>query len=289
MLPSTTPWHEAWWDLPSSSLRLSLSLRKPENVAPLIYAWMTEFADANRAFLVEDGPDPHATYLRLGCAELGNGEWLADATEANRDRLVASYASYAGGVCAWDFGDPKTTADGALGSGHASLQTDDPDLATGTARGIIIDSSGAGVPQPMESAWTGFLFGLVRDFDVLHAEISPGLKGIGDDGTMTNYEVRTGRRPTYRVQFLEVEERLRGCGWITWVPSNFVSRLDLAALRASEAIYRPEDVVGRGLLLQATERAHEFTEEIESELENILQPVLEPDRYQSCRARRPLL
>lgn len=272
MYPSTTPWHEAWWDLPTSRLGLRITLRRPADVPMLVRAWL-RLADVDRAYLVEAGPHPDATYSRLG-ADMGGGQWRADATEASRAKLEGSYGAYAGGLCGWSMSDIKTTRDGALVHAHGVLVTDDPDYTSADARTVIIDKSDAGVPLEMERAWVDFLRGLVRDYEVLYAEISPDLDERQQE--LTNYEVRTGRRENYRVMFLEIQDRLRGCGWITWVPSRFLSRLDLEVIRSSGAIYSVEEVAECGLLIQATERAHQFTAASERALEDLLRPVLEP-------------
>ena len=270
-MPSTTPWREHWRDLPTSSLGLRIVLRIPADPRSLVRIWMG-FAAPNQLCVAADGPAPYATFVRVG-SDLGRGEWVGKATDTNLERVVDSYASYGGGVCAWKMGDAQTDREGGLGLATSRLLSDDPERATGTARIFLIDREGAGVPRVIEAAWLEFFRRIGREFDVLYGEISPDLD---DEKRLTGYEMRTGRRPTGRVINLEIEQRLRGCGWVTWVPARFAQVLDLDLLASTGAFHRIERFGDHGVLLQATETSREFTEARQVQVERLLHSVLEP-------------
>ena len=270
MLPSTEPWVETWRDLPTSTLGLRIVLRRPADMASLVRAWL-EFVEPHRPLIADGSRGASGQFVRIG-SQLGNGEWLGDVTEENLERVVDSYRPYAGGVCAWNMTDPETDVDGALAVARASLHSDRDDMPTGSGAVIVIDREGHGVPPGLEDAWVDFLGRLGRDFEILYGEVSPHLD---PDRTQTEYEARTGRRATYRTEYLEIEDRLRGCGWTTWVPSSFLPALDIDAILSS-GFHRVEEVKDRGLLIRVTERAHEFTDEHQTQLEAHLRAVLEP-------------
>lgn len=271
--PGADSWGEAWQKKSWTPLGLRLCMRRPEVVWEVMHPWLADFADATRRYVDDAGPRPHARYLRLG-SDLGNGEWVGEIEPSNLERLRSSYEDFVGGVGGWTMGDSKSTATGVIGLARAAIDTDESQIF-GAAKLFYIDGGKMGVPTELENSWIAFLSQMVTRFDVLYGEIAPRLD---DQDDLTEYEKATGRKPNWQVTYAEVETRLRGCGWVTWIPSHFLSVLGVDNLRTSGAFYSVTQIEGKGALAQATERSSEYTYEKERIVQAFLRPVLEPDQ-----------
>lgn len=273
--PSSEQSLEAWHGLPQATLGMRLVVRRPDDVWPVVRPWLGELAEVTRPFVDESGPSPYARYSRSGIRL--DGKRIPDIEPAALENMRVSYEKFAGGAGSWDMGDREATADGVIGLASASVFTDDDDQIEGNAHLNLIDRGGVGLPAELEEGWAEFLRKAVATSDVLYGEIVSPASALYFMEGLTAYEERTGRPPTWRVIHEQVETRLRGCGWVTWIPERFASVLGGGKMRESGLFHSVTEVDDKGVLVQATKRSSEYTEEKARIIEEFLHPVLEPE------------
>ena len=213
--------------------------------------WLTETRQRFES-LLPDRPGAHFGVLqRSGVPALGSGNWTAQATPRSFAKMLESFdeRGEAGG---WMIGDEQAAADEALSAVRANVWSLSPAWMECS---VTVTCIGDTIPAPVEEEMSELVLACADRTDVSFATTSTA--GVGGQT-----ELETALRRPLANGLAESGSCLRGYSWLTFAPELALARLGgVAALTHSGAFVDVRPVAGKGALLRATERFHEFDDQ----------------------------